>query len=169
MPGAATHLDLAGRALHARFSTGPEPRSDVVREEHPIRRSGEIGLSAGTRPARVVIADDNDGIRTLLRTLISLEDDLEVVGEAADGREALELVLDRGPDVVVLDLAMPEMDGLQVLEELRARGADTPVLVYSGFASPGVEEAARRHGAVDFVLKGTDPDALIQRLRAVSA
>lgn len=111
--------------------------------------------------------DDNDGIRLLLRTLIELEPDLVVAGEAADGASAVELVLTESPDLVVLDLAMPGTDGLQVLEELRRHDGGTRVLVYSGFASPEVERAARELGAADFVVKGVNPAVLIERLRAV--
>ncbi|HEY6030148.1 MAG TPA: response regulator transcription factor [Gaiellaceae bacterium] len=124
-------------------------------------------MGQGATPWRVAVVDDNDGIRLLLRTLIELEPDLVVAGEAADGRSAIELVLKASPDLVVLDLAMPGTDGLQVLEELRRVDGETRVLVYSGFASPEVERAARELGAVDFVVKGIHPAKLIERLRAV--
>lgn len=124
-------------------------------------------MGQGATPWRVAVVDDNDGIRLLLRTLIELEPDLVVAGEAADGRSAIELVLEVSPDLLVLDLAMPGTDGLQVLEELRRVDGETRVLVYSGFASPEVERAARELGAVDFVVKGIHPVKLIERLRAV--
>ncbi|HSP71681.1 MAG TPA: response regulator transcription factor [Gaiellaceae bacterium] len=121
----------------------------------------------GATPRRIVVVDDNDGIRLLLRTLIELEPDLVVAGEAADGASAVELVQAESPDLVVLDLAMPGSDGLQVLEELSRDDGGTRVLVYSGFASPDVERAARELGAADFVVKGVNPIVLIERLRAV--
>src|SRR5512146_1364486 len=105
-------------------------------------------------PRRIAIVDDNDGVRLLLRALIELEPDLVVAGEAADGDRALDLVLRESPDLLVLALAMPGTDGLEVLQELGRRDRDTRVVVYSGFGSPEIEEAVRRLGAVDFLVKG---------------
>jgi len=104
-------------------------------------------------------------VRLLLRTLIELEPGLVVAGEAADGGAALDLVLHESPDLLILDLAMPGKDGLQVLQELGRRDCYTRVIVYSGFGSPDVERAARDLGAVDFLLKGLDPPSVIERVR----
>ena len=123
----------------------------------------------GAKPSRVAVVDDNDAVRLLLRTLIELESDLVVAGEAADGHGAIELVRAEEPEVVVLDLAMPGTDGLEVLLALRNGDGRPRVLVYSGFASPDVERAARELGAVDFLVKGVHPQLLIERLRAACA
>ena len=117
------------------------------------------------RRRRIAIADDNDGVRVLLRTLLELETDFVVAGEAADGHAALRLVENESPDLLILDLAMPGIDGLQVLERLGTLDGETRVLVYSGFASSEAEQAARALGALDYVVKGTDPALLIERLR----
>ena len=162
-----------GRPVHhprlpgPRDPFGPRYRANAAGNETDLGRDdGPLGHAAGGRPPlRVVIADDNPGVRTLLRALLSLEDDLELVGEAADGKEAIELVRECEPDLVLLDMAMPELDGLQVLERLDFRGGKTRVLVYTGFASPDVERAALELGATDIVIKGVDPAVLIDRLR----
>ncbi len=103
----------------------------------------------------------------LLRTLLELETDFVVAGEAADGHAALRLVETESPDLLILDLAMPGIDGLQVLERLGHVDGTTRVLVYSGFASREAEQTARALGALDYVVKGIDPALLIERVRAL--
>ena len=119
--------------------------------------------------ARIVIADDNEGIRLLLRVLIELDGRMSLVGEAEDGVTALALVTAERPDVLLLDLSMPLMDGLQVLGEIRRRGLGLKTLVYSGFASPEVREAALAAGAADFLLKGAEPEEIVARLVRLAA
>lgn len=116
-----------------------------------------------------MLADDNGAIRTLLRVLLELEPEFDVVGEAATGSEALEAVERFRPEVLVLDLAMPDFDGLEVLERLGASAGATRVVVYSGHATGQIEQAARSLGARDFIVKGTEPAEVIRRLRAVAA
>lgn len=105
---------------------------------------------------RTAIVDDAADLRLLLRLELDRDDRFEVVGEAADGEEGLELIFSADPDLVVLDLAMPRMDGLEVLAELRRRNRDRPVVVFSGFASDDVVAKAMALGAADYVKKGTD-------------
>ena len=119
--------------------------------------------------SRVVIADDNDGIRVLLRVLIEIDARMRLVGEARDGRQAIELVEAERPDVLLLDLSMPELDGLQVLGELRQRALTTKVLIYSGFTGTDVREAALRAGADDFLVKGAEPAEIVDRLARLAA
>jgi DNA-binding NarL/FixJ family response regulator len=117
---------------------------------------------------RVVIADDNDAVRELLRLVVELDDRLRVVGEAADGREALTVVADERPDVLLLDLAMPVLDGLEVLARLQDDDADVKVVVYSGFAGEDLKAAAIAAGADDYLVKGVDPTLIVERLVAVA-
>lgn len=117
----------------------------------------------------MAIADDNEGVRTLLEVLIDLDGRFELVGVAADGREAIELVAATKPEVVLLDLSMPVLDGLQVLTTLHEKSPATRVVVYSGFSGAEVQEAAFRAGAVDYLIKGVDPDVIIERLLAAAA
>jgi DNA-binding NarL/FixJ family response regulator len=118
---------------------------------------------------RVVIADDNDGLRTLLRALVDLDDRLHCVGEASDGEETLTVVAETRPDLLILDLSMPAMDGLQVLESMRRRHSAVRVVVYSGFAGNEVREAALALGASDYLVKGIDPEQIVERLVAAAA
>jgi len=130
-----------------------------------------VGLDGGGNAApdarlRLGIADDNDGIRAMLSVILSMEPDFEVVGEAANGTEALALAEQNGLDLLVLDLSMPELDGLEVLERLRTSRPELPVVVYTGMTQDGVERKAHALGARDVVLKGVAPDELVDRLRA---
>ena len=111
--------------------------------------------STTTRQIRVFICDDVAEVRLLVRTALDHDPDVFVVGEAADGTSALEGIAASNPDVVVLDLAMPHADGLQVLRELRAREEPIRVVVFSGFGAPGMSEAVRDLGAACFIPKGS--------------
>lgn len=119
--------------------------------------------------ARLVIADDNEGIRVLLRVLVEVDGRIKVVGEAADGRQALELVRAERPDLLLLDLSMPVLDGLQVLDEIRAAGIELKTLVYSGFTAREVREAALAAGANDVLVKGVPPEMIVERLAELVA
>lgn len=118
---------------------------------------------------RVAIADDNDGVRTLLEVLIGLDGRLQLVGTAADGHEAIELVTETRPDVILLDLSMPVLDGLEVLTSLREHHPKTRVVVYSGFSGAEIQAAAFEAGARDYLVKGVEPDVIIERLLAAAA
>jgi chemotaxis response regulator CheB len=104
---------------------------------------------------RIGVVDDTATIRMLVRRVLSNDERFEVVGEACDGLEALRLVDDAAPDVLLLDLAMPNMDGLEVLVHLRATDHSPIVVVLSGFTD-GAEEAARNLGAAAFINKATN-------------
>ena len=109
--------------------------------------------------ARVLLADDHELVRRLLRRAISAHPHLELVGEAADGSEALALARELAPDVVVLDLAMPELDGLQVAGELRSHGASCAILVFS---DQDAEQAALAAGADRYLGKAAGFEAAAQ-------
>lgn len=118
---------------------------------------------------RVLLADDADDIRLLIRMTLEIDGRFEVVGDARDGKQALELVESERPDVVVLDMGMPEVDGLQVLSEMRERGLDSKVLAFSGF-NGGVEEKAIALGALRYLRKGVGTmKELVPNLLAICA
>jgi DNA-binding NarL/FixJ family response regulator len=118
---------------------------------------------------RVMICDDEPSLRTLLRIALGLEPDLEVVAEAADGREAIDLAEQHRPDVILLDLAMPVMDGLEALPKLRAVAPETKVVVFSGFQDSLLARKARELGAVAYVEKGVDPSTVADAIRTAAA
>jgi DNA-binding NarL/FixJ family response regulator len=116
---------------------------------------------------RVLIADDHPVVRQGLQVLLSLQEDVEVVGEAADGDEAVGLAAALTPDVILLDLKLPGLDGLGVLADLRERGLPTRVLVLTSVTDPASVTLAMRAGAAGFLYKDVDPDALVRALRLV--
>ncbi|MFF5209968.1 response regulator [Streptosporangium sp. NPDC000396] len=116
---------------------------------------------------RVLIADDHPVVRQGLRTFLDLQDDLTVVGEAADGAEAVDLVESLAPDVLLLDLKMPVLDGPGTLVRLRERGLSLRVLVLTSVSDPEDVAPAMRAGAAGFLYKDVDPTALVQAIRAV--
>ena len=118
---------------------------------------------------RVLIADDQALVRAGFRVLIDSAPDLEVVGEASDGREAVELVASTDPDVVLMDIRMPEMDGLAATREI-AKSAEGPrVIILTTFDIDEYVFEALRAGASGFLLKDIEPDDLLHAVRVVAA
>jgi DNA-binding NarL/FixJ family response regulator len=118
---------------------------------------------------RVLIADDDELIRVGLRAIIDAEADLEVVGEAADGAEVQPLVLRRRPDVVLMDVRMPAVDGIQATRHLLATVRDPPrVLVVTTFENDDYVYDALRAGASGFLLKRARPAEVVEAIRVVA-
>jgi len=117
---------------------------------------------------RVVIVDDDALVRGGLRTILSLEDDLDVVGEAADGAEAVRVVADLDPDVVLMDVRMPGTDGLTATAQIVDAGSRSRVLVVTTFENDDYVFDALRAGASGFILKRVKPEELIQAIRIVA-
>jgi DNA-binding NarL/FixJ family response regulator len=131
--------------------------------------SPEQHAGVRSRPWRVVVADDADGLRDLICLLLDLEDDFSVVGSAGDGAGAVEVSVAQRPDLVVLDLAMPVMDGMATLGELRHRLPDTRVVVCTGYDVASVGTAVMAAGAAAVLQKDSGFTELPGRLRAVLA
>ena len=117
---------------------------------------------------RVVVADDQALVRGGFRVLVDSADDLAVVGEAADGAEAVELVVREHPDVVLMDIRMPTMDGLEATRRIVASPSATRVLVLTTFDLDEYVYAALKAGASGFLLKDTPPNDLLSGIRTVA-
>jgi DNA-binding NarL/FixJ family response regulator len=120
-----------------------------------------------TRPLSVLIVDDHPVVRRGLRVLLEVQDGIEVVGEAGDGATALMLAAEQAPDVILLDIKLPGMDGIAVLGELRARDSAARVLVLTSATEPASASLAVRSGAAGVLYKDVDPDALVRAIRSV--
>jgi DNA-binding NarL/FixJ family response regulator len=115
----------------------------------------------------VLIVDDHPVVRQGLRALLSVQDDISVAGEAGDGPTAVTLAAELTPDVILLDLKLPGMDGPAVLTALGEAGCTSRVLVLTSATDPVSASRAMRAGAAGMLYKDTDPDALVRGIRAV--
>jgi two-component system response regulator DesR len=118
---------------------------------------------------RIVIAEDQSLLRGALSTLLGLEPDIEVIAQAGDGEEALALVEAHDPDVLVADIEMPSMTGLDAAEALKLRGARTNVLIVTTFGRPGYLQRAMQAGVLGYVLKDAPSEDLADAVRKVAA
>ncbi|MEU2153412.1 response regulator transcription factor [Streptomyces sp. NPDC019396] len=123
----------------------------------------------GDKGIRVLLVDDHQVVRRGLRTFLEVQDDIEVVGEAADGAEGVAQAEELGPDVVLMDVKMPGMDGIEALRRLRALDNPAKVLVVTSFTERRTVVPALRAGASGYVYKDVDPDALAGAIRSVHA
>jgi DNA-binding NarL/FixJ family response regulator len=131
----------------------------IVKRPRDERRAGVI---------RIVLADDQSVVRGAVKCLLEIEPDLEVVGEADDGLEVLPLVERLRPHVLVIDIAMPGLFGLEVTRQVRQRLPQTGVVVLSRYATEWYVTEALRNGAGGYVDQHADPRELIRAVRSVS-
>jgi two-component system, NarL family, response regulator LiaR len=117
---------------------------------------------------RILIVDDHGILRKGLRTLIASEPSMEVVGEAADGLEAIEQTRALQPDVVVMDVRMPRLDGIQTVEQLRRQDPTARILMLSSFGDEDQVIPAIKAGALGYILKDAPPEELLTAIREVS-
>ncbi len=116
---------------------------------------------------RVLIADDHAVVRQGLRTFLDLQADIDVVGEAADGEEAVAVAAEHAPDVILLDLVMPGLDGIGALKRLRETAPSSRVIVLTSFGEDERLFTALRAGAVGYLLKDVEPAELVGAIRTV--
>lgn len=118
---------------------------------------------------KVLLVDDHQVVRRGLRTFLEVQDDIEVVGEAADGAEGVERAEELKPDIVLMDVKMPGMDGIDALRKLRELNNPARVLIVTSFTEQRTVVPALRAGAAGYVYKDVDPDALAGAIRSVHA
>lgn len=135
------------------------------------------GLFVSTKPSRtdrhqqmgkkirVLVADDHTLVRRGIRALLEHADGIEVIGEAEDGQEALALVKRLQPDVIVMDISMPELDGIKATERIQALDIPTQVVILSMYANVDLVKQALQNGASGYVLKRSATEELLQAVR----
>ena len=116
---------------------------------------------------KLLIVDDHDLVREGLRAILGFEKDLELVGECRDGREAVQKTLEFSPDVILMDLEMPRMGGLQAIQEIREVNPDVRILVLTSFSDDDKVYSAIEAGALGYMLKDTSAETLIRAIHIV--
>lgn len=122
----------------------------------------------GLNRTRIVIVDDHALVRAGLRQLLDEQQDLCVVGEAANGRDALDLLRKEEVDVLVMDISMPDQNGIDTLASIRARASTLPVLILTGLPELHYATTLLRQGASGFLCKDCDPDEIVKAIRTVA-
>lgn len=118
---------------------------------------------------RIILAEDHETIRDGLKLLVNSRSDMEVVGEADNGRTALQLAEEFSPDVVVMDVSMPELNGLQATKKLKDKSPQVKVLILTRHSEPGYLQELLQAGASGYVLKQSKSEELIRAILAVAA
>jgi DNA-binding NarL/FixJ family response regulator len=122
-----------------------------------------------SKPTRVLIVDDDALVRAGLSMLLAGADEIEVVGEASDGNEVADAIAEHGPDVVLMDIRMPGVDGLTATERVRAQDDAPEVIVLTTFEADDYVLGALRAGASGFLVKDTPPAEIVRAVRTVAA
>lgn len=167
-----------GTRMVLRIPAGPEPAdppggpaSRVSQPSRPTDQSLQadaVAASAGAPTIRIVLADDHQVVRDGLGRLLQMQPDMEVVGQASDGREAVDLALRMRPDVMVMDISMPGLTGVEATRHILGQSPDVRVIGLSMHAEDGMARAMHDAGAVAYLAKTAGPEALIDAIRAAA-
>jgi len=147
------------------MTTPPQPNDKTSRAKAALERPS--WTRTGVQRVRVLIVDDHAILREALRLLLEQAPEVEVVGDAANGREALESVERLLPDVVLMDMVMPGLNGIEATRQIRKRFPKTKVLILTGYMEDEQILAALRAGAAGYVVKRSDAEELLLGIQAV--
>ena len=124
-------------------------------------------MEQGAPKARLLVVDDHAFMRVAINAILTTDSSLEVVGEARDGQEAIERCRELRPDLVLMDVSMPKVDGLEATRCIKAHSPETGVLILTAHAEHNLLMDAVKAGAAGYVLKGENPDHVLDAVRAV--
>lgn len=144
-------------------------RNPTVTQTEPLKKatSGSAATNGALGRIKILIVDDHAVLRQALRLLLETHPEVEVVGEAANGREAVDLAERVKPHVVLMDMVMPGLNGLEATRQLKKRAPDTRVLILTGYVEDEQVLAALRAGAAGYVVKRSDVTELLLAIQAV--
>src|SRR3954447_26879961 len=128
----------------------------------------DVGTVPAADPIRVLLCDDAEGFRALMRSSLADDPSIEVVGEAADGVAGVEATADLQPDVVLLDMSMPRMGGLQAIPDMRRRAPRTSIIGLSSFSAARMRGPSIEIGAHSYLEKGTELDEIRQAIHGAA-
>ena len=128
-----------------------------------------MASSDGTPPIPVLVADDDGLVRSALAAFLDGVDGIDLVGQARNGEEAVKLALELHPRVVVMDVSMPQMDGVEATRQILAKAPNTHILMLTGHADRDLADAAMRAGAVGYVHKDREPAEIFAAILAATA
>lgn len=134
----------------------------------PTNRRAPIGKDITQQMIRVVVADDHPMMRTGIRTMLEAEEDIHVIAEAANGLEAFRLVTSLGPDVLLLDMEMPGLSGVEVARKIKAENLPVQILALSAYDDESYVNGLLETGAAGYITKEKPPSMIIEAVRAVS-
>src|SRR5919112_6173486 len=123
--------------------------------------------SSSSPPARIIIADDHELVREAMRSLLDIEPDLRIIDEAKDGQESIELTRLQRPDLVIMDVRIPKVNGLEATQTIKEELPTTKVLIWSAYEDPVLVSDAVRAGADGYVLKLSPVQELVDGIRGV--
>jgi NarL family two-component system response regulator LiaR len=121
-----------------------------------------------SKTIQIIIADDHSIVRKGIRALLATEPDIQVIGEAADGKEAVTMAQQLRPDVILMDLVMPKMDGIAATAQISANQPKSRILVLTSFAADDKVFPAIKAGALGYLLKDSSPEDLVRSIRQVA-
>ena len=135
-----------------------------------VYTSSTVGIPEGERVkvTRVVLAEDHPKVRAGIRTLLEKASDIEIVGEAGDGEEALRLIDEYSPDVLLLDVEMPLMNGIEVARRLKEEGSPVRILVLSAYHDRQYVHRMMESGAAGYLTKEEAPEKIVRAVRGIA-
>lgn len=120
------------------------------------------------RPIQVLIVDDHEVVRKSIKAMLAKEPDIQVIGTAVDGREAIQVALNLNPDVIVMDLSMPGLDGVRAAGDIQALGLSARIIILSMHHNSALVQQARKNGATGYIMKQKANSELVPAIRAAS-